>query len=345
MLSVLKNKLVGIATFVLVVHVAFSAVQGQAQLRKIKVGDEMPVFSLPDPNGIIFEYKHDHKRILAVTFLPANQEQSKRLIADIEGVIKELHSKAEPFDFVFVVDNPKTGAFVQSLQKKPQETFHILLDQEYRLWGQLGIIAKPTVLISGKDDKVLWIKAGYGYDFVPSLRSHLSQALGIVQQAEESTQVKTLANTSVNARVRRHLQMARMLEHKDRLESAVDEARKAEELDPNSVEVALELGQLLCRTNQSSAALDVIDKINTTVKAENARLLLISGWANRQKGELDAAEKFLLEATSLNPKSSRGFFELGKVYQARGQTEKAMDAYYKALALVFAEQAETDFSH
>jgi Tfp pilus assembly protein PilF len=60
--------------------------------------------------------------------------------------------------------------------------------------------------------------------------------------------------------------------------------------------------------------------------------------------ELDAAEKLLLEATTLDPRSSRGFFELGKVYQTRKEVEKAMLAYYKALALIFTEPVEGRFS-
>jgi lipopolysaccharide biosynthesis regulator YciM len=62
-------------------------------------------------------------------------------------------------------------------------------------------------------------------------------------------------------------------------------------------------------------------------------------------GELDAAEGFLLEATTLDSKSSRGFFELGKVYQAKGEVEKAMKAYHSALLQVFSEKADTNLSH
>ncbi len=139
--------------------------------------------------------------------------------------------------------------------------------------------------------------------------------------------------------------MARILQQKGRLESAIAEVRKAKDLDPNSVQVALELGELFCIAGQSKEALDVVKMVKATKRFDRARLLLISGWAKRQAGQLDAAEKLLLETTTLNPKSSRAFFELGKVYQARGQTDKAMVSYYKALAQVFGEAHETKTSH
>ncbi|HEW78905.1 MAG TPA: hypothetical protein ENH34_02915 [Phycisphaerales bacterium] len=346
MLSAKENNLPAILIFAVTAQVLLLAIPSQAQLRKMKVADEMPEFSLTEPNGPVFTYKHNRKRVLAIAFLSAKQKQSKHAVVDIKGIIKDLREKAEPFDFVGVMSGLTKKDFFDSDKANPKVTFPILLDTEYQLWGRLGIIATPTVLIVGKDDKVLWIKAGYGYDFAPALRSHLSQVLGIIQQSvpEESTQVKTLTNGTVEARMRRHLRTARMLEDKGRFESAISEVRKAEKLDPNSIEVALELGELLCTTNQSRAALDVIGKIKTTTKAENAKLFLISGWAKRQMSELDAAEKLLLKATILNPKSSRGFYELGKVYQARGEAEKAMQSYYKALRQIFAEPAETNLS-
>ncbi|MFQ6034364.1 MAG: tetratricopeptide repeat protein [Sedimentisphaerales bacterium] len=344
----LKNSLLGILTFALTAQVMLWAVPSQAKTRKIKVGDKMPEFFLVDPNRIVFAYRHNRQRVLAIAFLSANQKQSERAVVDIEKVLRDLRTKAEPFDFVGVISERAKKDFFESYKGKLKLTIPILLDTGYQLWGKLGIIATPTVLIVGKDDKVLWIKAGYGYDFAPALRSHLSYALGVAAEGapKESVEVKTLTSTTRDARVRRHLQMAEILKQKGRLESAIAEVKKAKSLDPNSVEVALELGELLCEANKSKAALDEIAKITTSKKAEKARVFLISGWAKRQIGELDAAEKLLLEATKLNPKSSRGFFELGKTYQAEGKKDKALAAYYRALTLVFgAEPTSRTFQY
>ncbi|HDZ69460.1 MAG TPA: hypothetical protein ENH43_03480, partial [Phycisphaerales bacterium] len=69
MLSAKKNSLLGILIFVLATQVLFLAVPSQAQLRKMKVADEMPEFSLPEPNGPVFAYKHNRKQVLAIVFL------------------------------------------------------------------------------------------------------------------------------------------------------------------------------------------------------------------------------------------------------------------------------------
>ncbi|MEA3226658.1 MAG: hypothetical protein U9Q07_11975, partial [Planctomycetota bacterium] len=87
----------------------------------------------------------------------------------------------------------------------PKFAFPVLLDSQYKLWGKLGIIARPTVLIIGKDDKALWIRAGHAYDFAPALRSNLSHALGIVGTGapKETVEARALTNNTVGSRVKR----------------------------------------------------------------------------------------------------------------------------------------------
>jgi tetratricopeptide (TPR) repeat protein len=194
-------------------------------------------------------------------------------------------------------------------------------------------------LIIGKDDKLSWIKAGHSYDFAPSLQSHLIFALEIGGQKapEETVEAKALSNKTTASRVKRHLKMAKILEGKGRLDSAIAEVRKARALDPDSVEPALELGELLCRTGKSKEALDAIEKVKTPARRDTARRLLIRGWAKRQMGKLQPALEDLLEATKLDPKSARGHFELGRVYLAKGDKDEALAGYQQALKLVFGE--------
>ena len=84
--------------------------------------------------------------------------------------------------------------------------------------------------------------------------------------------------------------------------------------------------------------MQAIEAIKTIKQVNPAKVLIITGWAKRQLGELDTAEKLLLEAVDLNPKSSRGFYELGKVHEEKGESAKAMKAYHKALRLVFGKE-------
>ena len=343
MWPVRKQGLAGIVAFVLAVQVLLASTLSEAALRKVNVADTMPEFSLQGVDGSApFAYKHSGGKVLVLAFLPAVQDRLERAVADVEALAKSFPEQIKLIDFACVISGPVEKDLLKSIKPGSELGFPILLDGEYHLWGTLGVIAAPTFLIVGKDDKILWIKAGYGYDFVPVARVHVNQALGIAQETalEDAQHVKALTNDTVSDRLQRHLQMAKVLEQKGRFESAAAEIQKAAELDPNSIEPGLELGELYCRAGRAKTALELAEKLKATGRTDKARVLLISGWARRQLNELEPAEKLLLEAVTLDPKSIRALFELGKVYQARGQLDKAVESYRKALAIVFAESEE-----
>jgi len=322
-----------VSALVMVQSLFCTTLQGR---HTFEVGDKMPEFSATTLDGQVFTYKHNQNKALMVVFLSPKQKRSAQAAADIQKIVRQLETTAERLETVIAVDDPNVVDF-QSKQNGPAKNIHILLDSEYKLWGKFGIIATPTVVISDTNDKVICVKAGYGYDFVPMIRAYVNQALGLAQKTapENAGRVKTVSNDTIEARLKSHLQMAKMLEEKGRFESAIAEIQKARELDPNSAEAALELGELFCRAGRSKAAIDIIESLRVTSRLDKSRLLLISGWAKRQMGELDTAEKLLLEATTLDPKSARALFELGKIYQAKQQNDKAMESYHKALTLIF----------
>lgn len=332
-----KRKIVVFVILVVLVCLFLPRQNIKGSTRRIGIGNKMPEFSASDTSGKVFDYKHGVGKVLMAVFLSTNQKNSAQAAADIKGIVTKLAGQAKRLNIVVAIDDPNSQTFFRSDPNEPVVGIHVVADTEYKLWGKFGIIATPTVIISDTNDTVLWVKAGHSYDFVPVIRARLNQALGIAQEIDpnDASRVKTVTNATVTARIKRHLQMAKMLQAKGRIESAINEVRKAKELDPNSVEAALELGELFCRVGKNEAALNIVERIKATKRLDKARLLRISGWAKRQMGDLETAEKYLLEATKLDAKSARGFFELGQVYQAKGDKDKAIAAYYRALTLVF----------
>ena len=326
-------------TVYLLVMVQFlCCITAQAGRRSFNINDKTPEFSGTTLKGQTFTYKHNQGKALIVVFLSPRHKRSSRAIKDIDDIIRQLGTNAERLQTVIAIDK-LNDIDLSSIQKGTSRNVQVLMDSEYKLWGKFGIIAVPTVVISDTNDTVLCIKAGHRYDFAPVVRAHLNQALGLTQKKspEEAGRVKTIANDTIAARIKRHLQMAKILEQKGRFESAIAEIQKAIELDPQSPEATLELGELFCRTGRNTAALEITESLKVTKRFDMARLLLISGWAKRQTGDLETAEKLLLEATKIDPKYTRALFELGKIYQSRQEIEKAMESYHKALKVVFNE--------
>ena len=342
-LGVKHNNVAPVALVLAIVQ--FLLCSGSTEVgRRLEVGKKMPEFSAADITGQTFDYKHGRNKTTVVAFLSATQKRSANAVADINKIVTRLGTRAKDLDVIIVVYDPNTQSSFQPKLEQPLAGYRILRDKEYGLWGKFGIISIPTVIISDPNDTVACVKAGYGYDFFPYIHTHLNHILGIAQDIslEDAGKVTTPTIDSTAAKAMRHLQMAKMMKKNGRLESAFQQAQKAQQLDPNCLEVALELGELLCQRGRGQTALEVIGRFKGTNRLEKARVSLLLGWAKRQINQLDAAEKLLLEATTHDPKSSRGFFELGKVYQARKQFEKAIVSYRKALTQLFGEVEEKE---
>ncbi len=334
------GKILKAAWFILAVQTGLLAGLAGAKSRRIGVGEEMPEFSaIEAATGETYTYEHGAGKATMVVFLSTGQDQSKGAAAELIGIFGKLAAAdANELDFVVVVDKQEIPGYLTGDVEKQRSGLHIVVDSQYKLWGKFGVIATPTVFIGGKDDKVAWVQPGYGYDFAPVVRSHLNQTLGIAQKVspEDAGKVKTLTADSVSARAHRHLRMAKLLQQKGDFEAAMSEVCKSRELDPNSADAALTVAELHCHSGRGQAALQAVAGIRTSKQTNQATISLIVGWASRLVGELEKAEECLLEATKLDPKSERGFFELGKVYQATGRCEEAMETYRRALDMIFA---------
>ena len=258
----------------------------------------MPEFSATNVSGKLFDYKHGNGKVLVAVFLSSRQKHSMQAVTDIKRIIGKLAGQANRLSVLVAVDDPNNQIFVRSdpngtEPNEPGVVVNVVADTEYKLWGKFGIIATPTVIISDTNDTVLWVKAGHGYDFAPVVQARLNQALGIAQEIDpdEAGRVRTVTNATVAARIKRHLQMAKMLQEKGRIESAITQMEKARELDPNSVELTLEIGNLLCSIGQGKSALDILKGVEARGNIEKSKLLIITGWANRQMSKFEEAEK------------------------------------------------------
>jgi len=309
---------------------------GQEGLRRIHVGDTMPEFSLTNKDGTTFRYEHKQARVLGLVLIGSGQTHLERLATEIEIVVQKLQSETAAFDCVGVISGSGANELLRTRDRDAARVFPMLADPNFAFWGKLGAIATPTAVVVGADHKVQWIKAGYGYDFVPGFHAQLGKALGLVQ-GDASVRVETLENTSVQARRDSYLQLARTLAKKRRLEAAMSELERARQLDPNAVDVALDFGELLCRAGKNEAALKMMTGVKAESNQDKARVMLISAWAQRQTGDLNAAEALLTKALALERDSARILYELGKVHQTRGDADKALSCYRKALAAVFGD--------
>jgi tetratricopeptide (TPR) repeat protein len=299
-----------------------------------------PEFSGVDTTGKSFAYTRSSGKALVLAFLSSEKKLSREAVENIIGVLSSVPpDRLTSLQVAFVMQNVDNREFIASIQKEAPSVVQILDDDRYDIWGKFGVIATPTVLISDRKGKVLCVKPGHTYDFAPMVKSRLFQALEIPYDVspDDGSTVRTVANSTMSAKARRHLQMAKSLAKKGRVISATEQAQIAYEIDPNLPEVALELGELLCRAGRAKKAIKLVSNLSVQNRRDKARINLALGWANRQMGKIEEAETFLKEGIRQDATLHRLYFELGRIYQQRNDSEKAMQAYFRALQLIYQE--------
>ncbi len=339
-MKTIRNIVVAVAIVLALSTVIYGVVSSSA--RRIRQGATMPEFSAVDTAGKPFLYRRSRSPVLMVAFLSSHQKRSQAAIEDILSVLSGIPAdNLTSLQVAFVMQNVDNREFIASIQKDAPVVVQIIGDEQYKIWGKFGVIATPTVFISDSLGKVLCVKPGHAYDFAPVVKFRLFQALDIPFDVspDDASNVRTVANSTMSAKAKRHLQMAELLSRKGRISSAIEQAQMAYEIDPNSVEVALVLGELLCQAGQAQEAVKLVSSLSGQSDRDKARINLVMGWAKRQLDQLEEAEKFLQEGIKQDPTSPRLRFELGRIYQQRNDSEKAMQTYFRALQLIYREES------
>jgi tetratricopeptide (TPR) repeat protein len=309
----------------------------EAASRKVRSGDSTPEFSVVMLSGDTYAYTPQSEKALMVVFLSAKQKNSLKAQTDLVRILGQISDSAEDLTVVIALDDPNAFSPLTSLESKFSDRMIVTLDQDHHLWGGFGAIAMPTVVIANPQGQVVCFEAGYGYNFARVVHAHLNQVLGVetdVTQAAMS-QVSTVSNSTQNAKLSRLINAANMMAARGHYEAAISEMKRAQAQDPNSVEVVVSLAKLYCRASKGKEAIDALQGVVGGSRSQKAQILLVSGWAYRLTGDLDAALKSLLGATEQAPEEAQAFYELGLVYESKGLKDEALKAYRHALALLF----------
>lgn len=317
------------------------AANGWAKLRNVDVGDLMPEFSLRSIDDNRAVPLPEPNRVNIVLLLGANQEASENAARDVQTLITENHRKGAAVVAVGVINDPNAAGYFAQMKARRNLRFPLVMDPGYKLWGKLGAIVTPTILVVDRVGKIRWVHAGYSYDFLPALRAATAALDQDTQVKSDQAAVRTLDPDNAANRADRHFRMAEILAQKGQVAQATREMGKALELTPDSTPIQLEMGLLLCRTGQGPEAMALMDRVKSANQHEAAQVYLIQGWAQRQMGHLPEAEKLLQEALKRNPHLPRALYELGKIYQSQRKKDEALAMFDRALRNVFQEETTT----
>src|SRR5881409_2858780 len=152
------------------------------------------------------------------------------------------------------------------------------------------------------------------------------------------------AQTNTRSQAYYHFSRARILDEQGQAGQAIDEYKKALELDPNNSLIFSEMAESYLRNNRLREAVDAAQK---AIQADQDNIeahkllttvyLQVIGRANAQQPPsaetINNAIHEFEEIIRIDPTERQSFLMLGRLYQIKGERDRAADIYKKFLGI------------
>jgi tetratricopeptide (TPR) repeat protein len=168
--------------------------------------------------------------------------------------------------------------------------------------------------------------------------------LAVATTGFAQSQPQSQSQSNARAQAYYHFSKARLLDDQGQANQAIEEFKKALELDPNNSLIYSEMAESYLRNNRPSDAANTaskaisIDPDNIEAhKLLSAIYLQVISQANAQRppsaDTINGAIREFEEIVRIDPTERNSFLMLGKLYQIKGDVAKAIDIYKRYLAV------------
>ncbi|CAG1010165.1 hypothetical protein PHYC_03806 [Phycisphaerales bacterium] len=299
-------------------------------LRNVKRGEPVPAYRLPAIDGALIESDSFKGSVVVVVCLSAEQRRSELAAMDSLEVVGALGS--DHVRLVHVTADVVQKAYFEKFRADRKITAPLAFDADRSFYARLGLIVFPTTIVVDKDGKLTHVISLHTGEYKHTLDAYVKHALGAVtdEQLKGLLAARTADETSPRSVASAHRALARSLRDKGQLQAARDELTKAREQEPENREVILDLADLDLVMNDLDAADSLIAKVLET-QPDHRRAKQLKGITLYRRGQLDQAQAVLQEALDLNPSPELAHYYLGKIFEQKGETAKALEHYREAL--------------
>ncbi len=282
--------------------------------RKDLAGQEV---SVPRPN-----------QITMLVFIMAGQDRSISAMKQAHELLAQTPASGVQAIAILSGDG---AAAAPPMVKAAGWTGPVVADPQYDLSGAAQVRVWPTTLLVSASGHPVAHIAGLPMSYATDLAARLDFARGKITQAEMDKRLadhETVAS-SPQAIVERHIQVAASLINNGDVAAAKEELEKALKVEPESPHVLVMLARAELAADEPTQALKVINRIDDKAVAPWQKPAL-RGRALVALGQWEEALPALQEGARLNPDPAEVYYLLGRVYQHRGDTAQALEAYRAA---------------
>jgi tetratricopeptide (TPR) repeat protein len=313
------------------VSVVLVAAADGDQLRKVRIDQRIPAFSLPLLDGGTIRNDGLDGDALVVVYLAAGQRSSEAAAQDAMAVHQSLDR--DDVTLLFVTADVEETEYFRRLRGDANLHAPLGLDRDRRLYGDLGIIVLPTTILVNAEGRLAHVISSHKSDYPHVLHARLEHTLGILDDAAlaERLESRQFQRDRPIDRINRHRAAAQVLRRNGLLGEAENELNLALEIDAAHVETRLDLAALCVAGERIDEAEAIVGAILEEAP-DHRRAKLLRGVVLYHHGSLDEAEKALKEVLLLNPDPVYTRYYLGLIAEAKGNTAAAAKHYREALS-------------
>jgi len=296
--------------------------------RHLKEGERIPDFSLKDLKGKTHSISNLKGNVVLVLYWRPGQERSLKSLEALKTIAEKLSD--QPLQILAVTKDIDKLSELKSLKKSAGIPFPVLLDSEEKVYSEFGVFVFPSTALIDRKGVYRYHYGGFRANYQEELFGRTRVLLGLITEKELEAENGKESNgpTEDQKKALNQISFGKKLRDKGMADKAMQEFRKAVELDPVNPEGHILLGFSLLDKKEIDQALVQLE-LGAKQDPRSAEAKIGLGRGYRMKGQKDKALEILKTGLNLCPDSALIHFELGALYEALGNTDEALK-HYKA---------------
>ncbi len=303
----------------------------------VEIGEAAPDFTLSSINGDIIYLSEKKGSITVLLYWRTGQKRSLMALKDSRDILKFF--KGKDINVISVVADSDNQDEVKKILSENKIEIPVVVDSGRQLFSNYGIRVYPTTVIINKKGIISHNIPSHPLSYKKLLKGHIRMALGEIDENElqESLATHKQKKDASTMESHRMYNLAMKFVKSGLIDMAIDTAKKSVAAKPELVEPHILLGFLYLEDKETDLALEAFNKaLELDSHSNDAKTGL--GGALILKGEVDKAIQILTPAAVANPYPQMTYYELGKAYEKKGENEKSIAMYKKAIEKIIHKQ-------
>ncbi len=306
-------------------------------LRNVKVGDQLPAFSVLTLDDTKIESSAYRGKVLLLVFARPQHDDSLQALRAAQRMYQSF--KGPGLAVLAVSTSPESRDFLRQCTAEHKVTYPVTLDPNRTMYGDFGLIVAPTTLLIDSAGVLRFELAQLPPNFDQRVKLHVRLLLGELGQAEHDVLAEQL-RTGIPKKIdpaERQLGLVRLLMEQEKYKQAISILDALGGDQKGHASVAILRGTCHLALGEIDKAADSLPPF-ANQEPMNSRLAHLLGRLALARGEFDRAKTFLQQALARSAAKGPIWYDLGLLSERRGDLGEAVEFYRLALAEAYSRR-------